>query len=283
VGYRLLVVVSALSCISGNAQETVHFEVASVKRVGPSDDASGNYMKGGPGSSDPERIVWRQTLSRALTVAYGVDFDRLSGPKWLATEVYDIQATVPRGSSKEQVREMWKNLLFERFQLKAHTVSRDFPAYQLIVPANGRIRFQRSEEGSYKDQPGFPVLSSTKKWGILAAPPRNVRLALRDSTIDELAQHLAWPLGTLADTGGFTPGRVVNMTGLDGTYDLTLEFAGAWGPNGTILRDLPNGEADTAPPLFDAVRQQLGLQLRETKTKLDVLIVDAISRVPSEN
>jgi uncharacterized protein (TIGR03435 family) len=258
------------------------FEVASVRYVGSFDDASTNYMRGGPGTPDPERIMWRQQLPRLLLVAYGVDFDQISGPKWLATETYEIQVKIPQGSTKEQVREMWKGLLQERFGLKAHMIRREFPGYELTLPANGKIKLQRSQD-EYRPEPGFPAPAEGKKWGVLTAPPRNVRQTFRAYTMDELAQRLAWPLGTMADTGGMTVGRVVNKTGLDGTFDFTLEYAGAWGPGGASMPDLPDGQADTAPPLFDAVRQQLGLLLRQTNIQLDVLVVDEISRMPSEN
>jgi len=37
-----------------------------------------------------------------------------------------------------------------------------------------------------------------------------------------------------------------------------------------------------APPLFDAIQQQLGLKLNQTKGSVEVLVIDSIER-PSEN
>jgi len=77
-------------------------------------------------------------------------------------------------------------------------------------------------------------------------------------------------------------GRVVDKTELPGTYDFTLEYAGRF-QSTLSAPPLPKGEVDTAPLLFDAIRQQLGLQLEEKKEKLPVLMVDHVDRVPTEN
>jgi uncharacterized protein (TIGR03435 family) len=70
-------------------------------------------------------------------------------------------------------------------------------------------------------------------------------------------------------------GRLADKTGLAGPYDSTLEFAGRFQSTLTAP-PLPEGETDTAPLLFDAIRQQPGLQLEEKKEKLPVLVVDRL-------
>jgi uncharacterized protein (TIGR03435 family) len=98
-------------------------------------------------------------------------------------------------------------------------------------------------------------------------------------------EQLRWPLMTaLRSYGAIALGRVVDKTGLDGKYDFTLEYAGRRNsPGGAFPDPLPDAEADTAPFLFDALRQQLGLILTEGKAPLDVLVVDHADKVPTEN
>lgn len=49
---------------------------------------------------DPERITWTNIrLIRILMMAYDLPADRISGPGWLDSELYDIVAAVPRGTS----------------------------------------------------------------------------------------------------------------------------------------------------------------------------------------
>ncbi len=74
-------------------------------------------------------------------------------------------------------------------------------------------------------------------------------------------------------------GPIFDRTDLAGKYDFTLEFT----------RDLPGAapdkrsEAPPAPDLFTALQQQLGLQLVRKKIPLDVVIVESVARMPTEN
>jgi uncharacterized protein (TIGR03435 family) len=63
----------------------------------------------------------------------------------------------------------------------------------------------------------------------------------------EFIQYLGWPLGTFGGSGGYTIGRVIDKTGLQGTYDFTFEFAGSFGPGKAFPLALPAGETDAAP------------------------------------
>jgi uncharacterized protein (TIGR03435 family) len=88
--------------------------------------------------------------------------------------------------------------------------------------------------------------------------------------------------------------KVVDKTGLEGNYDIKLE----WTPQpGEIagLRGLPavagagRGDHDGPPPadpngvsIFTAVQEQLGLRLESQKGPIDVLIIDTAVK-PSEN
>jgi uncharacterized protein (TIGR03435 family) len=50
---------------------------------------------------------------------------------------------LPAGATKEQLPEMWRRLLEERFHLAAHYVTKELPAYELVV-ANGGPRCRGS-------------------------------------------------------------------------------------------------------------------------------------------
>ncbi len=257
------------------AQESDHFkfDVASVKLAAPDDDAP-SYMRGGPGTSDPELITYqRQPLSRLLAVAYGLDFDQISGPGWIGTDLYSIVARIPPGTTKEQLRLMWKDLLLQRFHLKTHFTQKDFPVYDLSVGKGGP---------KFRQEPGFPVPPAGEKWALLPSP-RHIRMTCRDCSMVDFAERLGWPLSTIGGSGGLAMGRVFDKTGLDGLYSFTFEFAGRWGPGGAFLPPLPDGQADTAPTLFAALRQQLNLKLEEKKAPLNVLVVDHVDRIPAEN
>ncbi len=74
---------------------------------------------------------------------------------------------------------------------------------------------------------------------------------------------------------------VLDMTGLTGVYDLTLD----WVPetrqssdSKAVASDSPSG-----PALPEAVQEQLGLKLETRKAPLQIVVVDHAEKVPTEN
>jgi uncharacterized protein (TIGR03435 family) len=81
----------------------------------------------------------------------------------------------------------------------------------------------------------------------------------------------------------------IDMTGLAGGYDFTLNFSPigqVQGPRPDAAGAAANGAAldpTGALSLADAVRQQLGLRLEETKRPLPVLVIDSMNEKPTGN
>lgn len=84
-------------------------------------------------------------------------------------------------------------------------------------------------------------------------------LEATEAPMSQLAGNIAYMLGRAVVDETHTPGAF--------TYKLT------WTP----------GYTGAAPTLFDALREQLGLKLEERKTPMQVLVVDHVERVPTEN
>ncbi len=120
------------------AQTSPAFEAASVRPVAKSSDPFGNATRGGPGSSDPERLMYKQVdFAFLLRKAFGVKKLSIDGPAWINQDTYDIDAKIPPGTSEEQFELMFQNLLKERFDLKAHRENRQVAGYQLVIGKNG--------------------------------------------------------------------------------------------------------------------------------------------------
>lgn len=77
------------------------------------------------------------TLTDLIVEAYTVKSHQISGPDWLSMERFDIQAKLPDGAAEDQVPQMLRTMLAERFGIKTHTESRTLSAYALIVGKNG--------------------------------------------------------------------------------------------------------------------------------------------------
>ena len=66
--------------------------------------------------------------------------------------------------------------------------------------------------------------------------------------------------------------QVVDQTGLTGRYDFSLTYAS----------DPLAPDAGTAPDIFHAVQQQLGLKLESTNAPVDVIVIDHVEK-PSDD
>jgi uncharacterized protein (TIGR03435 family) len=70
---------------------------------------------------------------------------------------------------------------------------------------------------------------------------------------------------------------VVDRTGVEGVYDFQLRWASddMTSPGGS--------DANSAPSIFTALQDTLGLTLRHQKVPVDVIVVDHVERIPTEN
>jgi uncharacterized protein (TIGR03435 family) len=241
-----LLVITIMATPAVRAQSPV-FEVTSVK-VNHSGDGSSSfpYLRNG-------RLVAKNTTFKSiLQVAYGLSALQVTGPGWIESDRFDLEARAPEGVPDTEVKPMLQALLKDRFQLAAHIETRELQVYDLMVAKDGLKIF-------LADDPEHPFKQ----------PPRNGAYSMMmgaSTTMDQLANQLASPAGR----------PVVNRTGLTGRYSYALGFS--------PLSTQATGAADSSSvDIFAALEQQLGLKLESKKESLDVLIVDHAERVPTGN
>jgi len=251
------------------------FEVASVKPSGPK---SVRGSSGGPGTSDPGRYTFGSaTLEGFIAIAYHVDYFQISSKVPLDEQRFDLVAKLPEGTTREQFRVMMQNLLAERFHLKVHMLSKEFAAYELVV-AKGGPKLKEAAPGNAaaprsSTDDGFPDLPPNRPGMASHHTMRGgyevVRMRAQREPVSQLADFLPTPDNR----------PVVDKTGLTGKYDFTLEF--------TLDRQGASRDEDAqlpvAPSLFTALQQQLGLQLVDKKIPFDVVVVDSVDKLPTEN
>jgi uncharacterized protein (TIGR03435 family) len=141
-------------------QAAVAFEVATVRPSAPLDMAAMRAGKAHIGTKiDAARVdIGSASLFRLICAAYGVRPYQVTGPEWLKTTMFDIQAKIPEGGTVDKIPEMLQTLLADRFGLKIHRDSKDQPVYALMV-AKGGIKMKDSDP-----EPESPSLPD-------AAPP----------------------------------------------------------------------------------------------------------------
>jgi uncharacterized protein (TIGR03435 family) len=289
------------SAFAQTTEAPVAFEVASIK---PSPPPDGRGMRvggtGGPGSKDPGRwTVQNMSLSNLVTMAYNLKRYEYSGPSWLDAERFDITAKVPEGATREQFRQMIQNMLRERFGLQVHREKKELQGYDLVVAKNGpklseSVPEPPQPEGTGRgtaSMPGPPGPPRLDKDGFPELPPGRgsmmimmngrARSRQHESTSEQIANMLANQLSK----------PVTDATGLKGKYDFTLTWSTGNGmravpppPGGGPESPLANmPDTDSGPTIFGAVQEQLGLKLESKKVTIELVVVDHIEKIPTEN
>lgn len=181
--------------------------------------------------------------------SYSVKDYQISGPDWIDSQGYDINATMPPSTSPDEAMLMIQSLLVERLKLTVHRETRDLPVYALVVGKGGiKAREVEWEFAGISRSPGHLTSASTR--------------------MEDLAVLLSRQLDR----------PVLDMTGIKGHFEVKLE----WTPEGAPRRE-GNGPDPAGPSIFTAVQEQLGLKLEARKAPVEMIIVDHVERYPIEN
>jgi uncharacterized protein (TIGR03435 family) len=76
---------------------------------------------------------------------------------------------------------------------------------------------------------------------------------------------------------------VIDMTGLTGRYDLTLNIAKYAGDMAARGQSIDSAPADPVALVSMILQDELGLKLEARKMPLELVIVDRAEKVPVEN
>lgn len=271
--------------LSGQARPT--FEVISIR---PSaDQAQGTGAVGVQITNQQVRFA-QLSLADYIAAAYEVPRGRVNGPGWIETTRFDVSATLPEGSGMALLDEMLRAMLEDRFQIKAHKEKREFPVYALEQTAAG-IRLTRSADQTVAaaDSP-LSIKAGGSAKGVAFDMGGGSSFQFADNAL--VGTKLA--MAQLADTlTNFVDKPVIDATNATGNYDFTLpvtaeDFQGmlirSAVKNGVVLPPQALRLLDTAGigSLHDALGAA-GLALRDRRAPLDVVVVDSISRTPTEN
>lgn len=270
---------------------TLTFEVASVKASPPRppNGAIRVGCTGGPGSKDPGRWTCRNmTVSNLISNAYNLKRYQMTADNFEADR-YEITATMGAGTTREQFREMLKNLLKERFKLAVHFEKKEVPGYELVV-AKGGVKMKdaqapkdnpddrkapRQDGPLQRDKEGFPILAPGED--AMAIMGGKARWVSPQCTMDRIANMMVNQLNA----------PVADATGLTGKYEVNMFWEAAGFSDG-LMRAAPGGAEPAAselagPTIFTALQDQLGLKLQSKKASIEALVIDHLEKVPTEN
>jgi uncharacterized protein (TIGR03435 family) len=207
------------------------------------------------------------TMLNLVVAAYGVPEDTISGgPGWLSSDLFDVIAKVPNGTTPATANVMLQNLLAERFKLVVHNGTHPVPRYVLTVAKGGSKLKPSSGSGKQGCQQVSQAGGQAGPTDPAATP--NIKVACHDLTSQAIAENLRQM------AGGYFDHDVIDSTKLEGSWDFDLE----WTPRGALAAKGPEGLS-----VFAAIEKQLGLKVDMQDVPLPSLEIVSVNRKPTPN
>jgi len=236
------------------------FDVVSIHKFR---EGGGMRYVDNPANSSSYKAVGAD-LRQLIMHAYDIRlFNRLENlPNWSHSESYVVEAKADSATDEAisklshddsfaEKRNMLKQLLADRFHLQIHAETRTAKTYELIAtPRAAKLMTQTSGD--------IGKTIST------CAPHVSVRGVEYETT----GCPFRYLLSAISQMSGT---EVIDHTGLSGNFAYHLMFSNSGTP-----------DEDHYPALVDAVREQLGLELKETKGPVTFWVIDHVER-PTDN
>jgi uncharacterized protein (TIGR03435 family) len=273
--FACLVLFACIYCISSSlAGQSAHKPTFEAVAIHPSDPNVNNPTWIGM-SADAGIVRYTNiTLRDCIRGAYRVRDFQIQGPGWMNDLRFEITAKIPPGTPQNRIPEMLQSVLDERFHLTLRREQKEMSVFALVVGQGGP---------NLKLSQGVPANYSTA-----LGPDGNPRPAMvygRVSNGVKLTAPSAKLMNFVELMSRFTERPVVDLTGLDGDYDITLTFAAEaldGRPFGNGVGPSVTQPGEPAPTVIDAVRQY-GLKLETRKLPMDLLVVTHLDKTPTDN
>jgi uncharacterized protein (TIGR03435 family) len=233
----------------------LEFEVATIRKSPPVSSLAAQAASGkidlGMRMDATQYDMRFMSLTNLIAAAYKVKPYQIAGPDWMKTQLWEIHAKLPEGSTKEQIPEMLQSLLAERFKLTFHREKREQPVYALTVSKSG-LKMKEAVEEPAAPTPEADAAKTTapkesggKEAMTLNTPEGEMKVNMKQQgntvTVDvgkagkmqmimDQNPHMRWemPKETMTEfveiLTQFSDRPVVDMTELKGAYQVVLEL-----------------------------------------------------------
>lgn len=237
--------IAALLSATASAQT---FAVASIR---PS-AAEVQFESDGKTATTPGNLTMRDvTVATCIKWAYGVQDSQISGPEWLKSEHFDIEAKADAPVPDDQLKLMMRALLADRFKLSFHRQEKELRSYVMTVAKSGAKLHESAPD--------------TKPFRENSA----IGTVVKAMTMREFADFMADALQT----------PIVDMSGMTGRYNLVLDFTPYLPPGEHVMKM----EFDNSTGIIiSAMKGELGLDLESKKENVEVMVIDGVEQ-PSDN
>jgi uncharacterized protein (TIGR03435 family) len=288
--------------LAQQSEQRIGFDVAAIRPAAPLSEqqiAPGDYTRLGINVFETRIAAGNVSLFELVRTAFAVHFYQIVGPSWLREARFDIQATFPPEAGREHVPAMLRTLLEERFGLVVRIEARPVDVYELVV---GTSPSALIEVPPSHDLPDVRRLAPTERvavggdlamarddatgtlhvrtrdqalFSLKRSPMRGAaQLDVERMTMEQLASNLR----------ELVLKPVIDKTGLTGAYRFTLDIPapGADLVSSTTRDGTPIPPEPSAVDIFRSV-ERLGLKLQAQRSPIEMVVIDKIERVPTEN
>jgi uncharacterized protein (TIGR03435 family) len=246
------------------------FEVASIRPcefVNPLDTGG---ETGARFSASGQLTTGCLSLQRHIAIAFDRPGRMEGAPGGLNSRYFNITAKAPvpvLDQDDPKYKTMLRNLLAKRFKLAFHYEEQSFDVYELVAD---KPKLKQADPG------GLTGCKVNGGAGFLVGVPSVV--TCQNVTLAQFAESLG-NVGDVYDRPG-TRLPVVDATGLQGAWDLTVTYWQVPGPRANV-DDVANRTG--SPNIFEAFEKQLGLKLKKAKGARRFFVIDHIEEAPTEN
>ena len=272
-----------------SAQSPPAFEVASIK-PSPRDavTSTSTFFQ-----RSSQLNILNHPLRLMMAIAFNFDVNQMGPrivglPGWADKDGWDIQAAAAGTPSTQEKRLMLQALLADRFKLTFRRETRQLPLFGLALSTPGRTGRELrppTDEATCQQRPAAEASEAPAA----RSPLEAVALELRNGPCGRVLSGVlpndrsqAWAGGRrvslatfAASLGQITPLErpiVLDRTGLEGLFDVAM----LWNPQ--IQELSPNAAEQTGLTFLQALREQLGLNLRRETGPVEVIVVDRVER-----
>jgi uncharacterized protein (TIGR03435 family) len=247
-----------VASIKLNTTTTTPLNVAFLRTTGAGNAKNGRFWMLGDIGATP--------LSVLIQLAYNVnDFQLDGGPTWVRSDRYEVNARAEGPATFEQMLPMLQSLLADRFKLTLRRETRQLPVYNLM-PAKDGLKIAATKEGS------CVTPEQAVPFGPLSCGGVRKQLGPQRQVFEVAGIPMAKLIELLSDEVGRV---VVDKTAFTDRFSFRLEFAPVGG-----LQIAPSDSS--APSLFAALQEQLGLKLEPARGPVEVLVIESVER-PTPN
>jgi uncharacterized protein (TIGR03435 family) len=266
----------------------VQFEVASI-RSNPQLCLEARF------TMNPGRVqIDCVTLQQLMEYAFRLPQKQVDGPTWIhhhGGPRFDISAKLPQGATADQVPEMLKALLVDRFSLIYHLEHREQNVDVLVVGKVGLKLEEVSPPAPVSPaEPDAPASLQTVNGILTRLDPSTGGRRDSDGYVHTQSRDMIhWDFSSTTFEG--LAGQlaeefqrpVVDLTGIKGRYHVVLNVK--YDPTGYEIKSLQDLEDQTTDLRnhFNTELQKVGLQLESRKAPVEYVVADRVEQTPTDN